>query len=229
MKNEKFLIVAAHPDDAEIGLGGTILKLKSQGHKVAIIDLTSGEPTPFGTEQKRKKEAQKAATRLKVDQRINLGLPNRYLFDTKEARLLLAEQIRLFKPDILLAPYTEDAHPDHQAASQITEAARFYAKFTKVDLKGKPHYPSYLFYYYCNHLKTIPKISFLIDISQHFTAKMKVLKCYKSQFIANPKNHFVFSYIEEQNKYLGKLISCNYAEALFSKEILKINDLSLLL
>lgn len=226
---KRFLFVSPHPDDAELGIGGTILKLKQSGHRVYIVDLTSGEPTPYGTEEKRKKEASKATKILKLDARVNLGLKNRYLFDHKETRLALAGQIRLFKPDILFSPSLQDAHPDHVAAREITEAARFYAKFTRTKLKGRPHYPRYLFYYVCSHLKMAPPISFLMDISQNFKEKMKVMKCYRSQFVDNPKNRFIFDYIEQQNRYLGSLIGCDYAEALFSKEMIRIKDLSTLL
>ena len=224
-----FLVVAPHPDDAELGLGGTILKLKEQGHTVFIVDLTSGEPTPYGTEEKRKKETDQASKVLRIDGRINLGLPNRYLFDGKDGRLLLAEQIRLLKPDILLCPYPIDAHPDHVAASKITEGARFYAKYTHVALRGEPHYPFYLFYYFCFHLRIVPEISFLVDISRQFQQKIEAVRCYSSQFIDNPQNRFVIDYIETQNKTSGKLIHTDYAEALYSREAIKIDDLSDLL
>ena len=224
-----FLVVAPHPDDAELGLGGTILKLKEQGHDVFLVDLTSGEPTPYGTEEKRRKETDQANKVLNIDQRINLGLPNRYLFDSKEARLLLAEQIRLYKPDVIFCPFPEDAHPDHVAASQITEGARFYAKYTFLTIQGEPHYPFYLFYYFCSHLRIRPEISFLVDISRQFQEKMRAVKCYKSQFIDNPKNRSVFDNIETRNKSLGILIHTEYAEAIYSKEAIKIDDLSDLL
>jgi bacillithiol biosynthesis deacetylase BshB1 len=227
--SKRFLVVSPHPDDVELGLGGTILKLKKQGHKVFIVDLTNGEPTPYGTEERRMREAQKAAEVLGVDARCNLGLENRYLFDTKEARLKLAEVIRIFKPDILFCPYPEDAHPDHVMASRITEGARFYAKYTKVNLKGQPHYPFYLFYYFCLHLRTLPEISFLVDISEEFQQKMKAIRCYRSQFVDNPKNRFVFDYIKTQNKYLGSLIRVEYAEAIYSKEVIKVKDIADLL
>jgi bacillithiol biosynthesis deacetylase BshB1 len=221
--------VSPHPDDVELGIGGTIIKLKQLGHKVFIVDLTSGEPTPYGTEGKRKKETMQANKILKVDKRVNLGLKNRYLFDNKEARLLLAEQIRLFKPDILFCPSFEDVHPDHIAATKIAEAARFYAKYTKLSLKGKPHYPYHLFYYFCAHLRAISRITFLIDISKQFREKMKAMKCYRSQFIDNPNNRFVFDYIETQNRFLGRLIHSPYAEAVYCKEAIKVDDISCLL
>lgn len=203
--------------------------MKQRGHKVFIVDLTSGEPTPYGSEAKRKKETVKANEVLKLDGRINLGLENRYLLDNKQARLLLAEKIRLFKPDVLFSPGLSDAHPDHTAAGRIAEAARFYAKFTRTGLKGQPHYPQYQFYYFCSHLRMVPQISFLVDISKTFREKIKAIRCYRSQFIDNPQNRFIFDYIEKQNRYLGRLIGCEYAEAIFSKEIIKISDLSALL
>lgn len=223
------VIVSPHPDDAEIGTGGTVIKLKNLGYKVFLVDLTTGEPTPYGSEKKRKKEAGRSDSFLRIDKRLNLSLENRYLFDSKEARLKLAEKLRIYEPDILFCPYPEDAHPDHVAAAEITEGARFYAKYTKLSLKGKPHYPFYLFYYFCNHLRIIPKISFLVDISDTFSEKMKSIKCYRSQFIDNPKNKFVFDLIQTRDRYLGSLIQSKYAEAFYSKEILKINDFGMLL
>ncbi len=226
---KRFLFVSPHPDDAELGIGGLILKLKRQKHKVFMVDLTWGEPTPFGTRKKRKKETQKATQILKVDKRVNLDLENRYLKDTKQARIKLAEKIREFKPDIILCPYPQDAHPDHQAATKITEAARFYAKYTKTSSPGEPHYSRYLFYFFCSHLRIIPEVSFIVDITSEFNQKMKAIKSYRSQFVVNTKNEFIFDYISTQNKYLGSLINAEYGEALWVKEKIKINDLSCLL
>ncbi|MGA1796924.1 MAG: PIG-L family deacetylase [bacterium] len=223
---KRFMIVSPHPDDAELGMGGAIINAASKGHAVSIVDLTSGEPTPYGSEEKRKGEAQEADGILQISERVNLGLENRYLFDGKEARCALAERIRLFRPDILFCPYPEDAHPDHRAATRITEAARFYAKFTKVSLKGDPLYPPHLFYYFCSHLRIMPQFSFLADITEQFMEKMRAIRCYRSQFVDNPKNAFVFDYIEMQNRYLGMLIQTGYAEAIYSREPLRVDDMA---
>jgi LmbE family N-acetylglucosaminyl deacetylase len=193
------------------------------------VDLTTGEPTPCGSEAKRGKEAAGADRILGINARENLGLENRYLSDTKQARLLLAEKIRVFKPDALLCPADGDAHPDHQAATGISEGARFYAKYSKTTLKGTPHYPCRIFYYSCIHIRSLPKISFLVDISAQFKKKMRAIRCYRSQFIDNPRNAEVFDYVEAQNRYLGKLIRCEYAEAIYCKEAAKVNDLAVLL
>lgn len=229
MEKKRFLFVSPHPDDAELGIGGTILKLKKQGHIVYVVDLTSGEPTPCGTTAKRKRETAAAAKILGIDWRINLGLANRYLFDSKEARLKVAETIRKFRPDILFCPYPEDAHPDHIAAAKITEAARFYAKYTKIKLGGRPHYPFHLFYFFASHLRATPAANFFIDISDEFEKKMQAVKCYRSQFLDNSKNNFVFSYIESINRYWGSLVKKEFAEGLFAKEAIKIDDLNTLL
>src|SRR5271168_2396009 len=106
-----YLIIAAHPDDAEISVGGTIASLKAQGASVGILDLTSGEPTPFGTPEIRRRETEAASAVLGVDWRGNLGLPNRALTADLDSRRQLAVMLRQLKPRFLLTHYWEDAHP----------------------------------------------------------------------------------------------------------------------
>ena len=132
------LIIAPHPDDAELGMAGAILKFKEEGRKVGVLDLTSGEPTPHGTLEIRAKETAAATEILGLDWRENLGLPNRSLEPTLEARHKLAAVFRRVRPQWLFAPYWVDAHPDHVAATQLIEAARFWSKLTKSDIPGEP-------------------------------------------------------------------------------------------
>jgi LmbE family N-acetylglucosaminyl deacetylase len=129
------LVVAPHQDDAEIGMGGTIIALRNRGVRVVILDLSDGEPTPFGSVEIRAKETSAASKILGVQERILLGLKNRELFDTVEARKQVAEVIREVRPTVVCAPYWEDAHPDHVQASALVDAARFYSKFVKTDLR----------------------------------------------------------------------------------------------
>src|SRR5689334_8560941 len=117
------LIIAPHPDDAELGAAGAILKLKAEGRRVGVLDLTDGEPTPHGSPEIRARETAAASEVLGLDWRENLGLPNRRLEATLEARHKLAAVIRRERPRWLLAPYWVDAHPDHVAATQLIEAA----------------------------------------------------------------------------------------------------------
>jgi bacillithiol biosynthesis deacetylase BshB1 len=229
MSGRCFLVIAPHPDDAELGMGGTILSLKAKGHRVVIVDLTSGEPTPCGNEQKRRIETACATKVLGIDERHNLDLPNRYLFDSENARLALAERIRLTRPDALFCPQTQDAHPDHIAAASISEGARFYAKYTKLSIGGEPWYAARLFRYSCSHLRAVPGYSFLIDTSEHFTRKLEAAHCYRSQFIDNPKNRPVFDYITNRDSYFGGLIGKTFAEPFSSEEALGAADPSVFL
>src|SRR5947208_8947371 len=121
-----YLVIAPHPDDAELGAGGAILLLKSQGARVGVLDLTNGEPTPHGSPEIRKRETEAATAVLGLDWRGNLGLPNRALTADLESRRRLAIALREQRPRYVLAPYWEDAHPDHGAASALIDAARFW-------------------------------------------------------------------------------------------------------
>ena len=122
------IAVGAHPDDCEIGCGGTLAKLAKQGLRVGIIDLTDGEPTPLCDDPAiRIAEANAAAEKLGVTRRIILDLPNRRLFDSFEARVELAKQFRIYRPKLVLGlgEKTPLASPDHWQAMQITDAAIF--------------------------------------------------------------------------------------------------------
>ncbi|HEU5118481.1 MAG TPA: PIG-L family deacetylase, partial [Isosphaeraceae bacterium] len=112
------LVIAPHPDDAELGMGGTIVKLLGEGWKVGILDLTTGEPTPLGSPERRRVETDAATRALGGPWRGNLGLPNRSLEPTLNHRRQLAEVFRRERPRLLFAPYWEDAHPDHLAATR---------------------------------------------------------------------------------------------------------------
>src|SRR5579872_2878506 len=127
-KSVDLLVVAPHPDDAEIGVGGTILRSRAQGLSVGVIDLTTGEPTPHGSLEIRARETAAATAVLQLDWRDNLGLPNRSLEPTLAARRALAEVFRTLRPKAIFAPYWEDVHPDHVAASALVDGARFWTK-----------------------------------------------------------------------------------------------------
>jgi LmbE family N-acetylglucosaminyl deacetylase len=124
MPDLDYLVVAPHPDDAELCVGGTMLRLKAEGAAVGVLDLTDGEPTPHGTPELRQQESAAATAVLALDWRGNLGLQNRVLPPSLYARGLLAGLLRELRPRVLLAPYWEDAHPDHVAASELVDAAR---------------------------------------------------------------------------------------------------------
>src|SRR5438552_4209825 len=148
-----YLIIAPHPDDAELAAGGTILSLKARGARVGVLDLTDGEPTPHGSPEIRRRETEAATAVLGLTWRGNLGLTNRRLQPDLDARARLAGSLRQLRPQTVFAPYWHDAHPDHVAASALVDAARFWAKLTKCDLPGEPHYPQRIIYYFTIHLR----------------------------------------------------------------------------
>jgi len=219
------LAVGAHPDDVELGMGATIAKLARLGHKVTILDLTDGEPTPCGSKEKRREESLRSAQVLGVEERITLDLPNRYLEDTILARNELAIHIRRIRPEIVFCHFWMDKHPDHLAASKLTEAAVFYAKLVRSEILREPWEVSKIYYFYAIHLRSNINPSFIIDVSQDFHKKLLALKSYESQFIENEKNAFVFDYLKNQAQYFGSLIKRDYGEPFVSKECIGIDDI----
>src|SRR5690606_39268544 len=164
-------------------MAGGIVKMLAAGHRVGHLDLTSGEPTQHGSVETRIRETEAASKAMGVTWRENLGLPNRSLEATLENRALLAEVFRRTRPRWLFAPYWDDAHPDHTAATKLVEDARFWSKLTKSNLAGEPHHPERIFNYYCIHLKLAPQPAFVLDISAEWEAKLAAIRSYESQFI----------------------------------------------
>lgn len=222
------LVIAPHPDDAELGAGGAIVKLLGQGWKVGVLDLTSGEPTPHGTPEIRKAETSAASEALGLPWRENLGLPNRALEATLENRHKLAAVYRRVRPRWILAPYWVDAHPDHVAATQLIEDARFWAKLSKSDIPGEPFHPQRIFYYYCVHLKMAPQPAFVLDISQEWERKAKAIACYQSQFVTG-RTAVGASFLEQlqiEAAYWGKTIGVAYGEPFATREPLGLQSMT---
>lgn len=220
------LIIAPHPDDAELGMGGSIAKMIANGWHVGILDLTNGEPTPHGTPEIRQQETLQATTALGVTWRYNLGLRNRFLEATLENRHRLAGIFRLARPRWLFAPYWMDAHPDHTAATELVEAARFWSKLSKCDIPGTAYHPERIYYYFCIHLKLVPQPAFVIDISQHWDAKRNSIDAYQSQFVTGrPDTSPTFiERIREESAFWGKSIGVRYGEPFASKEPIGMRD-----
>jgi bacillithiol biosynthesis deacetylase BshB1 len=217
------LAFGAHPDDVEIAMGGTLLAMKAKGARTVVCHLTDGEPTPYGDRKTRLKEAEAAAKVLKLNDFIVLPLKNRELKDTLEARRKVAEVIRRVKPLIVFAPYWVDAHPDHWEASRLVDASRFWAKLVKTDMKGGPWYPPKMYYHLVSHLRINVTPSFIVDISDTFKDKLRLLRCYKSQFLKNPKSR-ALEHIEIRNRFFGSQIGRAYGEPFFCKENLGVGD-----
>ncbi|HBE67190.1 MAG TPA: bacillithiol biosynthesis deacetylase BshB1 [Planctomycetaceae bacterium] len=220
------LVVAPHPDDAELGMGGAIAKMITLGWNVGVLDLTNGEPTPFGSEEIRERETDAATKILGLKWRENLGLPNRFLEPDLQSRAKLANVFRRTRPRWLFAPYWEDAHPDHVAATSLVEAARFWSKLTKSKLEGDPYHPERIFYYYCVHLKHVAQPAFVLDISQHWQQKADAIAAFESQFTTN-REHIQPSFhqrVRDEAAYWGKMIGKEYGEPFASREPIALSD-----
>ena len=221
------LVVAPHPDDAELGLAGTILSMVAEGRRVGILELTNGEPTPLGTPEIRKRETDEATRRLGIAWRGNLGLTNRSLEATLENRRKLAEVFRKIKPTLIFAPYWEDAHPDHTAATKLVEEARFWAKMGKSDMAGTPFHPARILYYFSIHLRIVERPSLLMDISQYTRQKREVLEAYRSQIVDNQPTGVpgVIDRVLDRNRYWGIMAGVESAEPFASREPVGLKSL----
>lgn len=225
------LVVSPHPDDAEISVGGTILKSISQGKRVGVVELTDGEPTPHGSKEIRKKETENSTRVLGLQWRHQLNLPNRKLENSLSARRALAEVFRCTRPKMILAPYWDDAHPDHVAASALVDAARFWSKLSRTDMAGEPFHPPRIFYFWSIHLRIHPKPAFVSDITQFIDQKMQAVACYESQMIKGRStvHPTVMDDIRDRARYWGWAIERGYGEAFASREEIRIDDLGQLL
>ena len=226
------IAVGAHPDDVEIACGGTLAQLVRQGYQVGIIDLTDGEPTPNSPgPEVRFAEAQNAAAALGVHVRVQLDLPNRRLFDTFEARVMLAKEFRKYRPRLVLGfgDKTPLASPDHWQAMQITDAAIFYARLTKWDdyFDGLPVHTISAHLYYSlgfGNLQLPPAAGHLVvDIGETLETKLDAVRCYVTQF-AKVKE-FIFERIRAAAIHDGTAAGYDAGEVFASTRTLGTRDL----
>ncbi len=240
MSPRSILVIGPHPDDQELGMGGTIAKLAEAGHRVTILDLTDGCPTPVGSRERRLQEAAAAAACLMprsgsgMVRRVMLDLPNRTLQHTIEARHKVAGVIRAVRADVLFMPHPEDAHPDHVAATRVCEDARFDAKLTGVTMPlppglegdgAAPIHPRRVFYYYCSHLRSVPAPSFIVDTSGFEARKREAILAYRSQFVEHTPNREVPERIATADRYFGTRIHAEAGEPFWVKEPLGLSSL----
>ena len=212
------LVIAAHPDDAELSMGGTILRLLQDGLRVGILDLTDGEPTPLGSPVIRRQETAAATAVLGIEWRENLGLPNRRLQATLATRAALAGVIRQTRPRWLFTHYWIDAHPDHGAACRLVEGARFWAKLTKSDLPGDPWHPERVYHFWSVHLKTLPRPAFVVDTTATYQQKQKAIACYASQFPDDSPPPNVRARVTAADSWWGSMIGTLAGEPFACRE-----------
>ncbi|HOW19240.1 MAG TPA: PIG-L family deacetylase [Phycisphaerae bacterium] len=212
------VFTAPHPDDLEIGSGGTIARLVKLGYRVGMIHMTDGEPTPRGTSETRRAEAAAAARVLGAHVCEILPLTNRELMDTPAARYVLATALRKYRPRILvaMAGRTPAASPDHYQAQLLTEAARFYAQLTKWNDRfggTEPHRIDHLLYRPVPSSAEIPhwQSRVVVDISETIEQKLEAVACYRSQFDGDRLRRLQH-YIRSTAGFEGALCGFPYGE-----------------
>ncbi len=224
------LAFGAHPDDVELFCSGLLIKLKSQGYKTGIIDLTRGELSTRGTVELRTKESHEATQILSLDLRENIGLKDGDIKVESSTKNKIIEVIRKYRPKIVLAPYWEDRHPDHIYTSRLVSASFFYSGLKKIKTDYEAYRPKNIIYYFHNE---VVKPSFVVDISKEFETKLKAVNAYKSQFfnavstepdtyISSPE--FIDS-IKNRAKYFGFQIGVEYGEPFFVKSAIKLDNI----
>lgn len=226
--NKKILVFGVHPDDAEIGMGGTIRKYVESGFDVVIADLTEGEMSSNGTPEGRREEASKAGAVLGVTKRMNLKIPDRCVQVNHENLIKIADAIRLIKPSRIYFPYSDDPHPDHVNGSRLIQEGIFQAKLVK-SVSDLPPFKASGALQYAINSRTSADI--LIDITNEFPVKMAALRAYHSQFgrkvgVQETRlNSGFLDYIEALNRELGYLSGVGYAEGFYRTEPIRVKNL----
>jgi bacillithiol biosynthesis deacetylase BshB1 len=229
------LVIAAHPDDAEIQLGGTLLKLVDAGKRVGVLDLTRGEMGTRGTSADRERETAAANRLLGLAWRGNLELPDSRVTVTLENRERLARLLREHAPRVVLAQHADDLHPDHAACGQLAREAWYVAGLARAaERDGGPaaHRPRFLFHY-MGHVPFEPAL--VVDVSSVWARKVELIRCYASQLAPRDARdrgeHLLFgadilARAETRARYYGERIGVLYGEPLFHRGPLPAADLA---
>lgn len=228
------LAIGAHPDDVELGCGGTLAKLISQGKKVAIVDLTQGELGTRGTNITRAEEAAEASQILGISARENLKMKDGFILNTEEYQMQVVKMIRKYQPEIVFANAIDDRHPDHAKASRLVSDACFLAGLVKIEteLEGenqKQWRPKQVFHYIqWKHITP----DFVVDISDFMEKKIEACLAYKTQFY-DPNSNEPMTPIATKDflesltyraQDLGRLSGVDFAEGFTSEKLLAFKN-----
>lgn len=227
------MVITAHPDDAEVQMGGMIARLTSEGRRVLIVDLCAGEPSDFAEAGVRAEQAQRAA-RILGAERVLLDAQDRFIQDTIPLRLALAQLIRQHRPRWLFGTTAASIHPDHAAVEPLVRAAAFYARLDRWDAvpggeslaDTEPWAIERLFYPHC---KLEPawgqEFAFAVDVSTTYERKRQAIAEYRSLFQIDEGDRLLTLY-EAEDQYIGRLFGVAYAETFRSHSPLLVDDLA---
>lgn len=225
------LAVFAHPDDAELSVAGTLLKVKSLGYRTAVCDMSRGEMGTRGTPEIRAKEALDAASILKLDARLNLELPDGHIWLTEESRTAMVRVIRRHKPKVILTTHWDDPHPDHASTSRIVRESARLATMGRYDEEAglaPVKIPAIMHSLFSR--RVVP--SFVVDVSDFVSEKMRAIRAHASQFFneksSEPETRIsergFLQQIEVRMGYFGSLIGVSAGEAFYVREALNVDD-----
>ncbi len=229
------LVIAAHPDDAELGCGGTILKHIALGHKVGVVDLTRGELGTRGTPETRAQEAAAAAKVLGLSVRENLALPDGFFRNEGDHRLAVVQAIRKYQPEIILGNARYDRHPDHGRGADLVFEAAFLAGLTKIetveDGRAQRAWKTKAMYHFIQSQFLTP--DFVVDVTAEWGQKMESIRAYRSQFYdPNSKEPDTYisspaflSMIEARATEFGHAIGARYAEGFTVRRWMGVDSL----
>lgn len=231
------LVITVHPDDAELGCGGTISKQVAMGRKVGLVDLTRGELGTRGTPEIRQVEADAAAGVLGVSVRENLGMRDGFFQNDESHQLKVMYALRKYQPTIVITNALRDRHPDHGRAGELVNDAVFLSGLRKIEtyengISQTPHRPQLV-------LQLIQddyiKPDIVVDISAYWERKIQAIKAYRSQFFnesyeaAEPETYIskpdFLDYIEARSREYGKYIGVRHAEGFTCRRLLGVDDL----
>lgn len=223
------LVISAHPDDAETQMGGTLALLSDKGQRILIVDLTNGEPTEFAEPGIRARQADEAARILGVE-RLSLGLQDRFLADTLETRLRVAQLIREHRPRWVYSTGEACVHPDHAVMGSIVRAATFLARLGQWErvpggellAQQEAWAIERLFFPHCKMEPAWGDFAFAIDVSTVYERKRQALAVYQSIF--RPQNDRLLTLYEAEDQYYGRMLGTAYAEIYRSASPLLVED-----
>jgi bacillithiol biosynthesis deacetylase BshB1 len=228
------LAVFSHPDDAELSVAGTLLRLKALGYRTGVLDMTRGEMGTRGTPELRAEEAVAAARLMKLDLRLNLGQPDGHIWLTEEARTAVVRVLRAHKPKVLLTTHWDDPHPDHANTCRIVREAARLATMARYDAEGsegnQPPLPMPAIMHSLFSRHVVP--SFIVDVSDFVDEKMAAIRAHASQFyraeskepITRISEAGYVEQIEYRMRYFGALIGVAAGEPFYVREALNVDD-----
>lgn len=231
MSQVDILAVFAHPDDVELAVGGTLLKMKHLGHRTGALDVTQGEMGTRGTVEGRAAEAEEAARILKLDVRENLGLADGHVFADDPSRTKLVRVLRRLKPRIVLTHQDGDPHPDHNHIVRLVRESARLANMYKYDEESgaeKIKVPIVAHFVFSRRLQP----AFIVDISDFLEEKMAAIRAHKSQFYDAGSNEpetrltakGFLDELENRSRYFGSLIGTAAGEPFYVREALNVED-----